>query len=163
MRKVAVLLVACVASASLGAGPSNTLATAEIGSVLQCLGTKLEPIGYAPPRFASQSFHVRYLLNETRSTDKGNELSLVVYGPGGKKAMLYEVYLENNKGQPSIYIGEMGTLKRKGAAMEPDEIWGGVGTYYEVKRLVKRISGTATLSVPTSQVKHGPRACVFER
>lgn len=88
---------------------------------------------------------------------------MVVYAPSDKKGLLYQVYLEEKDHRPSIFIGELGTLKREGKEMVPDEIWGGVGTYYDVKRLLRKLSSKPAVMVSEDQVREGPLSCVSQR
>ncbi len=161
VRKLIPIIALFVIGASSQA--QERLTSSDIGNVLQCLDTKLSGIGYAPPRFDENSFRVRYILGVVdKEQDKKNELHLVVYGKGEKKALLYEVYFDRDA-RPSIYIGEMGTLKQEKGLIEPDEIWGGVGTYRQVKRLLRLISARPAVTVSATEVVAGHRACVFQR
>jgi hypothetical protein len=161
-----VILVLVALALCLGGAAARTpdkLTDPELGNVLYCLDTKLNAIGYPPPRFEGNSFRVRYALGIVdKNEDKKNELHLVVYGKGEKRAILYEVYFDHD-GRPSIYIGEVGTLKQEKGVMEPDEIWGGVGSYYKVKRLLRVVSAKPAITIPASEVVAGSRVCIFER
>ena len=97
-----------------------------------------------------------------KEEDEKNELQLVVYGKGEKRGILYQVYLDDD-GRPSIYIGQGGTLKQEKGVMEPDEIWGGVASYYAVKRLLRVISAKPAITIPASEVVAGSRVCIFEQ
>lgn len=134
-----------------------------LGNILYCLQSKAASIGYAPPHFSKHSFKLRYLLNEQKEKDKDDELQVVVYGPSEKKGILYEIYFDEMNHQPSIYIGEIGTLKQDANTMVPDEIWGGVGTYYDVKRLLKRLASEPPVMVADEHVRKGHFSCVLQR
>jgi len=156
---VFLMLVCSVATAQT----KGILEPSEIGNVLYCLNTKLQSIGYPPPHFDENSFRVRYVFGVVdKSEDKNNELHLVVYAKDENRAILYQVYLDQGA-QPSIYIGEVGTLKQENRVMEPDEIWGGVGTYHYVKRLVRAVSAQPAITVPNSDVIASSRMCIFQR
>jgi hypothetical protein len=159
--RVSIILSLCLAGAV--AQTPDKLTNPELGNVLHCLDTKLKPVGGAPPHFESDSYRIRYAFGAViKEEDKKNELHLVVYGKGEKKGILYQVYFEPG-GPPSIYIGPAGTLKQEKGVMEPDEIWGGQGTYYYEKRLLRVISAKPAITIPASEVVAGSRVCIFER
>jgi hypothetical protein len=157
--RILAVLVLCLGWAS--AQTPNQLTSSDLGNVLHCLDKKLKPVGGAPPRFENDSYRVRYVLGVVeKGEDEKNELHLVVYGKGEKRGILYQVYLDDD-GRPSIYIGQGGTLKQEKGVMEPDEIWGGQGTYYYEKRLLRVISVKPAITIPTNEVVAGSRACVW--
>jgi hypothetical protein len=137
------------------------LDVATLGNVLYCLQSKVA--SDAPPHFSEHSFKLRYLVGQQKEAPKEERLQLVVYAPSENKATLYETYFEDVDHRPSIYIGEIGTLRKEGNAMVPEEIWGGVGTYYDVKRMLKRLSSQPAVMVPDEEVKDGQRNCVLQR
>ncbi len=161
IRRVAAVVMLLVVSSAIAG--EKSLKTAELGNVLYCLQTKVAKIGYAPPRFAPRTLRLRYAVDGDKGSASHQPLNLVVYGPDEKKAILYQIYLEETKGQPSIEIGEMGTLKLENGRMEPDEIWGGVATYNKVQDILKKVSSTPVLSVPEDEVKAGPGVCLYKR
>lgn len=145
-----------------GGGAAQTpkqLTSSELGNVLHCLDKKLGP-DYAPPRFESESYRVRYVLGVViKGLDQKNELQLAVYDKGEKRGILYQVYFDDD-GRPSIYIGQAGTLKQEKGVMQPDEIWGGQASYYAEKRLLRVLSAKPPMTIPASEVMAGSRTCV---
>jgi hypothetical protein len=136
------------------------LTSSELGNVLYCLDKKLGP-DYAPPRFESESYRVRYVLGVViKDLDQKNELQLAVYDKGEKRGILYQVYFDDDDGRPSISIGQAGTLKQEKGVMQPDEIWGGQASYYAEKRLLRILSVKPALTIPASEVVAGSRVCV---
>ena len=140
------------------------LSSAELGNVLYCLNSKLPATGYAPPRFGVDSFRVRYIVAivNKHSDLPENNLHLIVYGKKEERAILYELYVEKKNGKLSVDIGQEGTLKKEKGVMQPDEIWGGVGSYYGVKRLLKAISARPAITVSDYNLQQGPGKCTFQ-
>lgn len=128
-----------------------------------CLQQKATTISYAPPKFTEHEYRLKYLIGVQQKGDQSNELQLIVYGPSEKNGILYQLYLEERDHRPIFYIGEMGTLKWSGGNMIPDEMWGGVGTYYSVKRLLRKFSTETAITLKEGDVKEGMRGCVLQR
>jgi hypothetical protein len=162
-RVIRILVALALCSGRAVAQTPTRLTSSELGNVLHCLDTKLRPIGYAPPRFESDSYRIRYAFGVViKDEDEKNELHLVVYSKGEERGILYQVYFEHD-GRPSTYIGQAGTLKQERGVMEPDEIWGGQATYYYEKRLLRVISAKPAITIPASEVVAGSRPCLFSR
>jgi hypothetical protein len=135
----------------------------KLGEVLSCLQTKIASIGGAPPRAGSGFYRARYYYGVlTAGDDKPNELQLVVYAPKESSAILYRVYFDTENGAKEIFIGDWSTLKNEHGGMVPDEIPGGVATYYHIKKLLSVVSHRPAVTIPDSLVKTGPEACVFQ-
>src|ERR1019366_4902736 len=159
-RLILILVALALCLGGAAAQTPNRLTSSELGNVLHCLDNKKLSPEYPPPRFESDSYRVRYILGVViKGVDKENELHLVVYGKGEKKGIIYEVYFEHD-GRPSIVIGRVGTLKQEKGVMEPDETWGGVGSYYDEKRLLRVIFAKPAITIPASEVVAGPRRSV---
>ncbi|OFV85739.1 MAG: hypothetical protein A3D93_01225 [Acidobacteria bacterium RIFCSPHIGHO2_12_FULL_67_30] len=164
MKKVFIaVFFVCVPPCFGQTGPETTLSREKIGNVLSCLQAKLGPIGHGPPRARPHSFAVRYFYGIlTPGEEQSNELQLVVYGPKEASATLYRVYFNEKDDKKVIFIGEWGTLKKEDGQMVPDEIPGGVGTYYQIKKLLGVVSRNPALTIPDRYVKPGTDACVYE-
>lgn len=134
-----------------------------LGNAVFCLQQKAASIGYAPPKFSKREYRLKYLFGVQNKGDQPNELHLILYAPLEKSGTLYQLYLEERNHLPIFYIGEMGTLKRSNGEMVPDEIWGGVGTYYNVKRLLRKFSSQGSIMLDEANVKKGIRGCVLQR
>lgn len=140
----------------------NPISNEMLGNAVFCLQQKLTSIGYAPPKFSEHEYRLKYLFGVQNAGDQPDELQLIVYAPFDKKGILYQLYLEKNR-HPIFYIGEMGTLKRSGGDMVSDEIWGGTGTYYQVKRLLRKFSSQNAIVLRDADVKKGTGRCVLQR
>jgi hypothetical protein len=141
----------------------KVVSSKELGAVLSCLQTKVASDGAAPPQFAPGLYRVRYYYGVlTPGDDEPDELQLVVYAPKGTSAVLYRVYLKTTDRGQEIYIGDWGTLKKEHGRMVPDEIPGGVATYFHIKKLLEVLSQRPVLTIRSSDVKPGPAACVYQ-
>ncbi|MHB8527838.1 MAG: hypothetical protein ACYDD2_17070 [Candidatus Acidiferrales bacterium] len=94
--------------------------------------------------------------------DENDELHVVVYGPRGESATLFEVYLRTVDDKQEIFIGDAATLKREKGRLVTDEIPGGQATLRRIERLLTAISHRAMITVPDGEVRQRPTACVYQ-
>jgi hypothetical protein len=165
-KKILISLISLLGSALLFAqtkGKREDFGPARLGNILYCLQTKATSFGFAPPRFSSHAFLVRYVYGKEFPGDEDDELHMVVYGPREKSATLFEVYLhgvDNNK--PEIFIGDAATLRMEHGRLVVDELPGGQGTLRRIEKLLTVISRRPAVIVKDNQVKPGPAPCVYE-
>lgn len=158
---VAILLVAVVCFGRPKAA-QEAVSTAQLGNVLHCLQAKALPFGYAPPHFDANSFRVRYVYGKWSPVDENDELHMVVYGPREESATLFEVYLRTVGDKQEIFIGDAATLKREKGRLVTDEIPGGRATLRRIEKLLAAISHRPMITIPDSEVREGPGACVYQ-
>ena len=94
--------------------------------------------------------------------DENDELHMVVYGPREESATLFEVYLRTVGDKQEIFIGDAATLKREKGRLVTDEIPGGQATLRQIEKLLVVISHRPMITIPDSEVREGPAACVYQ-
>lgn len=113
---------ACARSSAL-----NVVPVAQLGSVLNCLQSKLLSIGAAPPKVDRGHYKVRYRYGVvTKGYDQPDELQLLVYAPHDSANILYRVYFDSTPSwRPEIYIGDWASIEVRHGQFVPKLIPGG--------------------------------------
>ncbi|MGP8259962.1 MAG: hypothetical protein ACLQM6_08430 [Acidobacteriaceae bacterium] len=126
-----------------------------------CLVDKLTSIGGAPPEYVAGKYKVQALYGKYLEQEQTNGIHILVYGPHGASATLYESYLEKAGAKPSIFIGEWATFKDEQGRLAPDDLPGGLATHEWYIHLMKTLQKKTAFVITSDEAKASKRNCIW--
>jgi hypothetical protein len=124
--------------------------------VLDCFEKKdPDPV----PKTGLHSYAIRYYYGiVSPGAEAYDELEVVVYNADASSGTLYYAYIKGSDSS-DILLGEIGTVKQEKGVIVPDEIVGGLATYYEELKLLRILAKRPVTTILDSNVTPGSGSC----
>jgi len=137
--------------------PSRRLNEAQLHALLACAQQIGLGLGAPVPHFDEQNIRLRYhagqsVFNDPRGqlvqADGDNEVRIAVYGPSEQSAVIFDLFLEEEKESVVVTVGNPASFSKKGERWIAGDNPGGMATHLYMEQLLKDFSLQKPLMMP---------------